>query len=71
MFKAADVISNVWEMLDDYGRDGEAVWLRFKASKSDNLTQKHRIIDELLKYGPESPLADDLKALKEALYKIE
>ena len=64
-------MSNVWEMIDDYGRDGEVVWARFNAPRDENIEQKLRVIDGLCKYWPESPLVADLMAIREKLYIIK
>jgi|SRR3989338_417994 len=71
LLKSADVVSNVWEMIDDYGRDGEVVWTRFNVPRDKNIEQKIRVIDGLCKYWPESPLVADLMAIKEKLYTIK
>lgn len=63
LVKSADVLSNGTELVDDYRRDGEAVFARFRASASDTLTNYERLIAALLLRFPDSPLTEDLRAL--------
>jgi (p)ppGpp synthase/HD superfamily hydrolase len=63
LVKSADVLSNGTELVDDYRREGIAVFDRFRASASDTMANYERLIAALLLRFPESPLADDLHAL--------
>ena len=67
LIKSADVISNDWELLDDFHKEGNSVFDRFNVSKADRLLQQHRMIEALLQQWPESPLAGDLRAVSIAL----
>lgn len=70
LVKSADVLSNGRELVDDYGRHGDEVFDRFAASKEDTLANISRVIEALLRRFPESPFADDLRILMEALDEI-
>ena len=63
--KSADVISNVSELLDDYGHDGDVVFSRFNAPKKDIIANYILVINALIKRLEEFdiPLISDLKAL--------
>lgn len=71
LIKSADVMSNDWELIDDFRKDGDNVFARFNVSKVDRLLHQHRMIDALLEQWPENPLADDLRAVTRALRSIE
>jgi (p)ppGpp synthase/HD superfamily hydrolase len=70
LVKSADVLSNGRELVDDHGRHGDEVFKRFVASKEDTLANTQRVIEALLRRFPESPLAEDLRILGQALVQI-
>lgn len=71
LIKSADVISNGAELLDDFGRYGDAVFDRFRAKKSDTLANYQRVIRALLKRWPQNPLAGDLRKMAKSLVRLE
>ncbi len=66
LLKSADVLSNGTEMVLDYTDVGDALFDRFSASKHEKIDAQIKLIDALLTQYPQSPLADDLFALKDA-----
>ena len=70
LVKAADVISNDWELLEDYRVDGDSIFERFKVSKEQRLQHQFQMIDALQLKWPESPLAKDLEDVATALNSI-
>lgn len=73
LVKAADVLANGRETLDDFGRDGNVIFERFKAPepKMQNVIMNYsRVIDALQERWPENTLAEDLDDLKKRLQEI-
>ncbi len=70
LIKSADVISNVSELLDDYAREGENVFIHFNAPKDKILKHQLGIIDAINEAWQENPLADDLAYLVKELQKL-
>jgi (p)ppGpp synthase/HD superfamily hydrolase len=75
--KAADIISNVSELLDDYAREpqgeGDAIFERFNAHKADIIANYLAVMDVLIDKpltleGEEKTLVLDLKTLRDELY---
>lgn len=67
LVKSADVISNDWELLEDYRIGGDSIFERFNVSKEQRLQHQFQMIEALLQKWPESPLAKDLEHLATAL----
>lgn len=63
LVKSGDILSNGTEIVDDHRAEGDAIFDRFHASKEKMLGHYIRTIAALLEKWPESPLADDLRAL--------
>jgi (p)ppGpp synthase/HD superfamily hydrolase len=63
LVKSADVISNTSELIDDYRRDGDTVFLRFSAPKEKLIAYQCNVINAILEAWTRNPLADDLAAL--------
>ncbi|MBU2575799.1 HD domain-containing protein [Patescibacteria group bacterium] len=63
--KSADVISNVSEILDDYGHDGDDVFSRFNAPKKDIIANYIAVLRALIKRLEkfDIPLIVDLEGL--------
>ncbi|PIR66903.1 MAG: hypothetical protein COU51_01450, partial [Parcubacteria group bacterium CG10_big_fil_rev_8_21_14_0_10_36_14] len=63
--KSADVISNVSELLDDYGHDGDDVFSRFNAPKKDIIANYIAVLRALIERWEEfeNPLVADLEGL--------
>ena len=77
--KAADIISNVSELLDDYAREpegqGDVVFERFNASKADIIANYLAVMDVLIEKpltpeGEEKTLVLDLKTLRADLHDL-
>lgn len=71
LVKSADILSNVSETIDDYGRCGEEVFERFNAPKDRIVGHYLKAIDMIIARWPENPLAGDLSALSESLWTIK
>lgn len=71
LVKSADVISNTSEILDDYKKDGEAIFSRFNAPREQIVGHYLKAASALLERWPESPLAADLAEVKEQLSRVE
>jgi len=70
LVKSADVISNTSETLDDYRRDGDAVFARFNAK--EKLFQHYlRVIIAIIERWPENPLIEDLRESARKLQSID
>lgn len=70
LVKSADIIANASELLEDYGRDGEDVFLRFNAPQEKILQHYVSIIGAVLGRWEENPLADDLRSLSDELARL-
>lgn len=70
LVKSADIISNASEIIDDYQRDGDTVFERFKAPKEQWLKHYLHTITAVIKRWPENPLADDLRDVARDLQSI-
>jgi (p)ppGpp synthase/HD superfamily hydrolase len=74
LLKSADVISNVSEIIDDYEKDGEGIFERFKAPKpkKENTTQNYiNVMNTILSLWPENPLKERLVSLSNKLELIK
>lgn len=71
LVKAADTISNLSEILQDYGSDGEQIFTRFNASKEKIIENKFKMISAIVNKWPENPLAEDLLYLSKELKTIK
>ncbi|HOW60204.1 MAG TPA: HD domain-containing protein [Candidatus Moranbacteria bacterium] len=69
LIKSADILANGRELIDDYHREGEAVFDRFNAGRNDVLANYQKVIAALLKRWKDNPLSKDLKKLAENLPK--
>lgn len=70
MVKSADIISNGSELIDDYDKDGEDVFLRFNAPKEKIIQHSLQAITTILKQWKDNPLADDLQNVARGLQEI-
>lgn len=70
LVKSADIISNASELVDDYRREGEAVFAHFNAPKEKILKHYAEAIAAIVGKWEESPLVEDLKSLATELQKI-
>jgi hypothetical protein len=67
MVKAADIVSNVSEMLDDFEKEGNEIFKRFKATKEQTIDHQQRIISAIIDTWPKNPLSGDLAVLAQEL----
>jgi (p)ppGpp synthase/HD superfamily hydrolase len=63
LVKSADVISNVSELVDDYNKDGDQVFLRFNAPKEKKIKNSLDIIRTITEQWEENPLNSELRDL--------
>jgi len=70
MVKAADVLANGSELLNDHRRIGDKVFARFAAPKEKIIWYYSAASKTLLKKWPRTPFAADLKSLVDDLAKI-
>lgn len=70
MVKAADVVSNVSEILDDFEREGNEVFANFSVPKEQTINHQLRIISAIIDAWPKNPLTEDLAALASKLQAI-
>ncbi len=71
LVRSADLVSNVSELIDDYGRDGDKVFLRFTKPKRATLEKFIGMVDAVVRRWPRNPLAGDLRALVRGLRTIQ
>jgi (p)ppGpp synthase/HD superfamily hydrolase len=71
LLKSADIISNKSEIIDDYNKDGEKIFMRFNAPKDRLIEQAIRTIRAVCEKWPENPLAGDLAVLNEQLLNMQ
>lgn len=67
LLKSADVIANVTELYHDYVDFGNETFSRFNTNKDRTVGHYLELVNELIKYYPESPLCDDLGQVKDYL----
>lgn len=67
LVKTADTLANVGDILDDFARDGDAIFKRFHASKEQTITNYLAVFNALLRRWPKSPLAGDIRQFRKAL----
>lgn len=71
LLKSADTIANVFELSDDYAREGDATFLRFGVPKEQVVGGYRRIISALLKRWGGNPFAADLESADSMLEKMQ
>ena len=67
LVKSADLISNVSEIKDDYDKDGNEMFNKFKAPKEKTLESYENVAKTLISKWPESPLVNDLNNILESI----
>lgn len=70
LVKSADVLANVSELLEDYGRHGEAVFDRFNAPKEKLLRHSLAVLDALAARQEDNPLRSDLALVRAGLRRL-
>ena len=71
LVKSADIISNLSELIDDYDKDGEQVFLRFNASKDKKIKNSIETITAIMESWPENPFVQELCYLADRLQMIK
>jgi (p)ppGpp synthase/HD superfamily hydrolase len=71
LVKAADVVSNVSEILEDYRKEGPNTFRRFNAPKEKVVRHYVETMEAILGRWPKIPFADDLNMLITSLKEIE
>ena len=61
LLKSADVIANAVELITDHEAEGEAVFRRFNAPKTNLIDNYLRVVGALEERWPENPLMGDLR----------
>jgi (p)ppGpp synthase/HD superfamily hydrolase len=69
LIKAADLISNGTELVDDYQEFGEQVFGNFDKPKKIRNEHYIHMVDAVIAGWPENPLAEDLRSAKEEMRK--
>ena len=70
LVKSGDVISNTSDIVEDFARNGAAIFERFAASKERTVEHYLQVIAAILAAWPEIPLTGDLEALARKLEAI-
>lgn len=71
MLKSADIISNMFDLFDNYKNEGESVFSKFHAPKEKLIENYLMTITILIDKWPESPLAPELNSLTAKLEAIK
>ena len=70
LVKSADILNNATELLEDYEKNGDAVFERFNAGKEKIIGNQLRAINAIINCWKENPLARDLVFLANDLQMI-
>lgn len=70
LVKSADLITNVSDILDDFAREGDAIFAHFNAPKDKIIAYFRAALKKTREQWPENPLANDLLSLEEALSRV-
>ena len=62
LVKSADVSHNLEDQIEDYKKEGDAMWKKFNAPKSAQLERYTKLITAIGKKWPQNPLLDELEA---------
>lgn len=71
LVKSADIIANTRELIEDYKKDGEEIFIRFNAPKEKIIKNYLETIEALIKKWPENPLIDELNLISKEIYGID
>ncbi|MDD2757638.1 MAG: HD domain-containing protein [Candidatus Pacebacteria bacterium] len=71
LVKSADIIANTRELIEDYKKDGEEIFIRFNAPKEKIIKNYLETIEALIKKWPENPLIEELNFISKRLYRID
>lgn len=70
MLKSADVLNNIAEILDDYGRLGDELFDRFSESKQKTIQKYLNVVQALSERWPDNPMRVELEKLGNDLKKL-
>lgn len=70
LIKSADLISNGTELIDDHKELGDAIFQNFARPQGIRNAHYIKMVDAVLDGWPESPLADDLRAVKKEMNEV-
>lgn len=71
LLKSADVIANTSEIIDDYKKNGEEIFKRFKApSKEKFLKNSLNVLNTIIEQSKENPLMSDLAEVRIQIARI-
>ncbi|MFO7807691.1 MAG: HD domain-containing protein [Candidatus Moraniibacteriota bacterium] len=70
LIKSADIVANLNEMLDDYGRYGEVIFERFNGPRDKVIGYKLKSIEVITSRYPGNPLKEDLLDTSERIKEI-
>lgn len=70
LVKSADVISNASELVEDYNRDGDAVFARFNAQREKVIRHYVQVITTIRGQWTDNPLLSDLQRVARDLQAI-
>ena len=71
LVKSADLTSNISELLADFAKVGDKMFLRFGGPKNKVIAHYIEAVDEVLKRRFANPLSNDLRRLQEGLKIIQ
>ena len=71
LVKSADIIANIRELIEDYKKDGEEIFIRFNAPKEKIIKNYLETIEALIKKWTENPLIEELNFISKELYRID
>jgi len=71
LVKSADIIANTRELIEDYKKDGEEIFIRFNAPKEKIIKNYLETIEALIKKWTENPLIEELNFISKELYRID
>lgn len=70
LVKSADILSNATDVIDDYEKEGEKIFKRFKATKKDFLQNYLRVIAALITAWEKNPLKNELSFVAGSIYQM-
>jgi hypothetical protein len=70
LVKSADLISNGTELMDDYREFSDEIFANFERPKDIQNNHYIHMVEAVIARWPESPLAEDLRSVKEEMAKL-
>lgn len=68
--KSADILANTKELIEDYEKEGEQIFMSFNASKEKVLKNYLETIAILIEQWPDSPLIQELRFVSKELTRL-